>query len=239
VLARLEDCDAIEIPFDDEFNLPASLARTGAALTLVCNPNAPTGTVVPVAELASLAAEIKGVLLVDEAYVDFAERDCLSLTKDFDNVIVLRSLSKGYSLAGLRFGYAVAPKDLIDGLIKVKDSYNVDAVAIALATAAIEDQTYFLHNVEKIKQQRRALTERLRALGFIVRDSSSNFVFAQVRTGSAARLHKQLAQRHIFIRYWDAPGISDKLRISVGTKEQNETLIAALKDIVSEGGDRA
>jgi histidinol-phosphate aminotransferase len=244
VLAKLQDCEAIEVAFDKEFNLPASLVRTGAALTIVCNPNAPTGTVVPAGELASLAAELKGVLLIDEAYVDFAEFNCVSLTRDFGNVIVLRSLSKGYSLAGLRFGYAIAHKDLIDGLIKVKDSYNVDAVAIALATAAIKDQAYFRQNVEKIKQERQVLTERLRALGFAVRDSSSNFVFAQVGAKNlspvqAARIQGQLAQRNIFVRYWNAPGISDKLRISVGTKEQNEELIEALKEIVSRGGDKA
>jgi histidinol-phosphate aminotransferase len=239
VLAKLENCDAIEVPFDEECNLPASLARTGASLTIVCNPNAPTGTCVPVGELASLATEIKGVLLIDEAYVDFAEFDCVSLTKDFDNVIVLRSLSKGYSLAGLRFGYAIAHKTLIDGLIKVKDSYNVDAVAIALATAAIKDQAYFRQNVEKIKKDRQVLTEQLRTLGFAVRDSHSNFVFAQVKNGAAARIQVLLAQRNIFVRYWNAPGISDKLRISVGTREQNEKLIEALKEIVSRGGDKA
>ncbi len=237
VLAKLENCDAIEVAFDREFNLPAALARIGAALTIVCNPNAPTGTVVPVEELASLAAELRGVLLIDEAYVDFAEFNCVSLTKDFDNVIVLRTLSKGYSLAGLRLGYAIAHKDLIDGLIKVKDSYNVDAIAIALAAAAIKDQAYFRENVEKIKKERQVLTDRLRALGFAVRDSQSNFVFAQVKTGSAARIQEQLAQRNIYIRYWNAPGISDKLRISVGTEEQNEKLIEALKEIVSGGGD--
>jgi histidinol-phosphate aminotransferase len=239
VLAKLEACDAIEVAFDEECNLPAALARTGAALTIVCNPNAPTGTVVRVEELASLADELRGVLLVDEAYVDFAEKNCVSLTKDFDNVIVLRTLSKGYSLAGLRFGYAIAHKTLIDGLIKVKDSYNVDAAAIALATAAIEDQAYFRQNVEKIKQERQTLTEQLRALGFTVRDSSSNFVFAQVKSGLAARIQVLLAQRNIFVRYWNAPGIGDKLRISVGTKEQNEKLIAALKEIVSRGGDNS
>ncbi|OHB65238.1 MAG: histidinol-phosphate transaminase [Planctomycetes bacterium RBG_13_62_9] len=232
VLAKLQDCDAIEVAFDKEFNLPASLARTGAALTIVCNPNAPTGTCVPCGELASLATELRGVLLIDEAYVDFAEFDCVSLTRDFDNVIVLRSLSKGYSLAGLRFGYAIAHKDLIDGLVKVKDSYNVDAVAIALATAAIKDQAYFRQNVENIKNDRQSLTEQLRAMGFVVGDSQSNFVFAQVKDGSAASIHQRLEQRNIFIRYWNTPGIDDKLRISVGTKEQNAKLIAALREIL-------
>jgi len=233
VLARLQPCETIELPFDAEFNLPAKLATTGAALTIVCNPNAPTGSIIGVEELASLAAEIKGVLLIDEAYADFAERNCASLVKDFANVIVLRSLSKGYSLAGLRFGYAIADKGLIEGLVKVKDSYNVDAVAIALATAAITDQAYFRANVEKIKSDRRTLSEQLRAMGFVVPESHSNFVFAQVKNGSAEPIHKELERRNIFVRYWKQPGLADKLRISVGTKEQNERLIAALREIAA------
>jgi histidinol-phosphate aminotransferase len=233
VLARLQPCETIEIPFDAEFNLPAKLATTGAALTIVCNPNAPTGSFIRVEELASLAAEIKGVLLIDEAYADFAERNCASLVKDFGNVIVLRSLSKGYSLAGLRFGYAIADKDLIEGLVKVKDSYNVDAVAITLATAAVRDQAYFRANVEKIRSDRRALAEQLRGMGFVVPESHSNFVFAQVKNGSAAPIHEELTRRNIFVRYWNQPGLADKLRISVGTKEQNERLIAALREIAA------
>ena len=243
VLARLQNCEAIEIPFGEQFDLPTELATTGAALTILCNPNAPTGSLIRVEEVASLAAKLTGVLLIDEAYADFAEQNCASLVRDLDNVIVLRSLSKGYSLAGLRFGYAIAPKDLIDGLIKVKDSYNVDALAIALATAAIQDQAYFRQNVERIKKDRTALTKQLRFLGFTVPDSHSNFVFAQIGANGvsplpAARIQEQLARRNIFVRYWNAPGIQNKLRISVGTKEQNEKLIAALKEILSAGGDR-
>jgi histidinol-phosphate aminotransferase len=239
VLARLQNCRAIEIPFGEKFDLPAQLATTGAALTIICNPNAPTGSLVPVEELASLADRLAGVLLVDEAYVDFAEQNCASLVRDFDNLLVLRSLSKGYSLAGLRFGYAIAQKDLIDGLTKVKDSYNVDALAISLATAAIKDQAYFHRNVEKIKKARKVLSEQLRSLGFAVPDSHSNFVFAQAQNGSAARIHEQLARRNIFVRYWNTPGIQDKLRISIGTREQNAKLISALKEILSGGGDRS
>ncbi len=234
VLANLQNCPVLEIPFDSEFNLPAKLATTGAALTIVCNPNAPTATLIDIEELASLAAELSGVLLIDEAYVDFAERDCVPLVQQFDNVILLRSMSKGYSLAGLRFGYAIAGKDLIAGLLKGKDSYNVDAIAIALATAAIKDQAYFKANVEAIKQERQTLTEHLRALGFKVTDSHTNFVFAQMPNGSAAALHEQLAKRDIYVRYFKLPGLEDKLRISVGTKQQNEKLLAALRELLSK-----
>jgi histidinol-phosphate aminotransferase len=233
VLANVQNCKAMEIPFDDEFNLPAKLAGTNAALTIVCNPNAPSGTFISVDELASLADEISGVLLIDEAYVDFAEINCTALVQDFDNVIILRSMSKGYSLAGMRFGYAIARPELIAGLIKVKDSYNVDAVAIAAATAAIKDQKYFKQNVEKIKAERVRLTEQLRNLGFKVPNSFSNFVLAQCMNGGADQIYEQLAKRNIYVRYFAYPRLEDKLRITVGTPEQDDQLLAALKDILA------
>jgi len=234
VLARLQDCQAIEIPFDGEFNLPAKLASTGAALTIVCNPNAPSGSLISAEELASLAHDLDGVLLIDEAYVDFAPRHCLDLVRDLENVIVLRTLSKGYSLAGLRFGYAVAQPTLIEGLLKVKDSYNVDAVSIALATAAIQDQSYHRDTVERIKAARRDLTDRLRDLGLEVRDSHSNFLMATCLKVRAADLYERLAAQHIYVRYFNLPGLTDRLRISVGTPEQNARLVAAIRAILAE-----
>jgi len=235
VLANLQNCKAIEVSFDGEFNLPAKLAGTNAALTIVCNPNAPTGSFVSVEELASLADELSGVLLIDEAYVDFAERNCTELVKDFDNVIILRSMSKGYSLAGVRFGYAIAQPDIITGLMKVKDSYNVDAIAIVLACAAIKDQQYFKENIEKIKSGRWELTEQLQALKFNVRDSHTNFVLAESKNRSAAQIYDELVQRNIYVRYFDLPSLDNKLRITIGTREQNQKLIAALQDIVGIG----
>jgi histidinol-phosphate aminotransferase len=234
VLANIQNCKAIEVPFDGEFNLPAKLATTDATLTIICNPNAPSGTFINVDELSSLADELKGVLLIDEAYVDFAEAKCTSLVKDFDNVIILRSMSKGYSLAGLRFGYAIAQPELIAGLMKVKDSYNVDAVAIALATAAIKDQQYFKENVEKVKVSRKELTEQLRLLSFEVSNSSANFILAKNKNGKAGEIYDKLVQHNIYVRYFDLPGVDDKLRITVGTKEQNQKLLSALKDILSD-----
>jgi len=233
VLATLQNCEAIEIPFDDEFNLPPRLVGTGAALTIVCNPNAPTGSFISVEEIASLADELEGGLLIDEAYVDFAEENCARLVRDFDNVIILRSLSKGYSLAGIRFGYAIAKPELIAGLMKVKDSYNVDAIAIAVATAAIRDQQYFKENVEKVKRDRQHLTEQLRALKFDVPTSHGNFVLAKNNNCKASEIYDKLVQRNIYVRFFDLPGLGDKLRITVGTAKQNDRLIAALKEILS------
>jgi histidinol-phosphate aminotransferase len=232
VLARIEACPVIEVSYDAEFNLPAKLARTGAALTIVCNPNAPSGSLVRQEELASLAHEMRGrgVLLVDEAYVDFAPRDCVGLVASFDNVIILRTLSKGYSLAGLRFGYGIAQKNLIDGLMKVKDSYNADGIAIEAATAAIKDQKWFRQNVEKVTAERLRLTDRLRGLGMMVPESFSNFVFAELEGVAAKKVHDELAARNIFVRYFASLG--ERLRISVGTPQQDDRLIEALKQIL-------
>jgi histidinol-phosphate aminotransferase len=234
VLAKLENCKAIEIPFDSEYNLPPALAKTGAALTIVCNPNAPSGSFINVDELASLADELKGksVLLIDEAYVDFAPANCAGLVKKFDNVIVLRSMSKGYSLAGLRFGYAIAQPKLIDGLMKVKDSYNVDTIAITAATAAIKDQEYFKAIVEKIKAERKRVTSELRKMNLSVPESSSNFILAQCRNCSAEDIYNKLVERNIYVRYFKLPQIEDKLRITIGTPEQNDKLLKALNEIL-------
>ena len=233
VLAKLQNCPAAEIAFDKEFNLPAKLAKTQAALTIVCNPNAPTGSFINVNELACLADELRGVLLIDEAYVDFAEDNCLRLVADFDNVVVVRSMSKGYSLAGLRFGYAVAQQALRAGLIKVKDSYNVDACSIAAAAAAIKDQQYFRENVKNIKQDRTILIAQLRALNFRVAASCGNFVLAECKDCKAAEIYAQLVERDIYVRYFNLPGLSDCLRITVGTGRQNAQLILALQEILS------
>jgi len=234
VLADLQNCRTIEIPFDEEFNLPAKLAKIDAALTIVCNPNAPTGSFIGIDELAGLADELSGVLLIDEAYVDFAEANCTPLIKDLDNVLILRSMSKGYSLAGLRFGYAIARPSLIAGLMKVKDSYNTDAIAIAAAAAAIADQDYFRQTIEKIKTQRKKLTEQLRILNFEVSDSFTNFVLARSKNNKAGEIYDKLVKRNIYVRYFKLPGLDDKLRITVGTAEQNDKLLKALREILSK-----
>ncbi|MHC4758453.1 MAG: histidinol-phosphate transaminase, partial [Planctomycetota bacterium] len=232
VLAQLLDCKTIEIPFGDGFNIPEELISTDAALTILCNPNAPTATLVSIDEIASLADKIKGVLLVDEAYVDFSEDNCVRLVKEFDNLLILRSMSKGYCLAGLRFGYGIGQRSLIEGLMKVKDSYNVDALSIAAATAAIKDQDYFKQNVDKIKAQRKILTEELINLNFEADDSAANFVLAACKDYKAQDVYDKLVERNIYVRFFNVEGLDDKLRITVGTEEQNKALISALKEII-------
>ena len=230
VLADLQNCKAVEVPFENA-NWVDDLVNAGAALTIICNPNAPTSTRVETDVIGELADKLSGVLLIDEAYVDFAEDNCLRLVEKYDNVIILRSMSKGYSLAGLRFGFGIANAELIAGLMKVKDSYNADAIAITAATAAIEDQKYFKSNIEKVKSERERLKGDLEKLGLEVGESETNFLLAKYNESGA--LYEKLAERGIYVRFWNTNSLADKLRITVGTREDNDKLIAALKEILS------
>lgn len=234
VLAQLCGCQAIEIERDATGALD-KLAEINAALTIVCNPNAPTSDLLAIDALGTLADNLSGVLLVDEAYVDFADDNAVRLIKDFGNVIILRSMSKGYSLAGMRFGFGVAGIELINGLMKVKDSYPVDAAAIAAATAAIQDQVYLKTTVGNIKSERHRLTKQLRAMGFNVPDSQTNFLLARCIEVNAKTIFDTLIEQDVFVRYFALPGLDDKLRITIGTPEQNNRLLAVLKKILDEG----
>jgi histidinol-phosphate aminotransferase len=234
VLAKLQECSAVMI--DRQGDWLEELARINGAMTIVCNPNAPTGEFTEVEKIAALAKRLKGVLLVDEAYVDFSEDNCLRLVKQCPNVIVLRSMSKGYSLAGLRAGLGFAQPALIEGLVKVKDSYNIDAVAIQIAAAAILDQSYHRQNVQKVKTERRRVIDSLRQMGFVVPDSAANFILAQSQVIRADVLFEKLAEQDIYVRYFRLPGLEDKLRITIGTPEQNDKLLAAVQNIVELKG---
>ncbi len=239
-LARIQGATPVAVDFPEDFALPPALATTGAGLTLLSNPNPPSGTFVSAEEVSRLAESVSGVLLVDEAYADFAEDNCLELVEEHDNVIVTRTLSKSYSLAGLRFGFAVAQEPLIEGMMKVKDSYNVHALGIAAATAAIADQQWLKQNVEKIKATRGRLTAALQGMGFACWPSQSNFVFARVPRGQEAeRIFQRLFERKILVRYFNMPRLDDCLRISVGTDEEIDVLVAALEEILVSQGQTA
>ncbi len=232
-LAALQDCPVVKPDIEDD-RLFEKLTDSGASLVILCNPNAPTGGFFPPKQVAELANALKGkaVLLIDEAYADFAGNNCAGLVKDFENVIILRSLSKGYSLAGLRFGYGIADVSIIKGLMKLKDSYNVDALSIKIAAAAVSDSKYFKHNIELVVSQRKRLREQLLKLGFDVPESYANFLFAKAPNRSAAELFDRLQRKNIYVRYFPYKGIDDKLRITVGTEKENSRLLEALKDIL-------
>jgi len=232
-LAQMQDAEIVEVPYDDDYNLPLDgLLAANGAVTFVATPNSPSGTVAPVKDLGRLARGVSGMLVIDEAYVDFAESDALALVRKHNNVIVLRTLSKGYSLAGLRLGYGIANPALLGVLNKVRDSYPVDSVACAVGAAAMEDQAWKTANVERVKAARAKLSADLERLGFRVWPSESNFLLARPPKGDAGRLYRGLKARGILVRYFKEPRLDDKLRISVGTDEQNAALTEALKGMM-------
>lgn len=233
-LAHIEDAAYVEIPFESDWTLPERLFETQDSVVLLCNPNAPSGTMVSLDQASRLAKHLDGVLVIDEAYVDFADTNCLQLAHKHKNVLILRTLSKGYSLAGLRFGYAVGNRQLIAGLNKVKDSYNCDALSVLLATAAIKDQQTMRENIRKVCAERDRLTQRLRAANFKVPDSQANFLLARMPPGCpliARQLYQQLKDRRVYVRYLDSKATVDCIRITVGTPQQNDILLETMQQI--------
>ena len=233
--AQIQAAKRVEADYDEQYNLPVDeLLAAEPAVTFVASPNSPSGTAVPRQQLGRLASGLSGVLVIDEAYVDFADGDALELVRRHENVLVLRTLSKGYSLAGLRLGYAVANPGLLAGLMKVKDIYNVSAVACAVGAAAMEDQAHKAANAEKVKASREALRGQLQRLGFNVWPSQANFLLARPPEGDAEGLYEALKARGILVRYFKHRRLVDKLRITVGTDEQNAALVGALSDLLAK-----
>ena len=215
--------------------VPGLATPPRAGLFLLTNPNAPTGEFRDPAEVAAFAKRFRGVVIVDEAYADFSRTNCLPLATASGNrnLIVMRTFSKSYSLAGLRVGWCVGPKDLIAALYKVKDSYNVDAIAQAVALAAVRDQAWMKANVAKVVRTRTWFVERLVRDGWDVLPSESNFVFARPPHAPARDVFAALRERSIFVRYFPGPKTGDRLRITIGTDAQMRKLLAALKRIAA------
>jgi len=233
-LAQIQGARSGEVFFRPEWALPDDFAAPadGLRLAFLPNPNSPSGTLIAPARVLEIAEPLPCPLVVDEAYVDFADENCLSLVARNEKILVSRTLSKSYALAGLRFGFLVAQPHLIVGLRKVKDSYNCDALSLAAATAAIDDQAWLTANRAKIVATRTRLTARLRALGFAAVDSQANFVWAPHPGCPVRPLYEQLKKNHILVRYMDYPGWGDGLRISVGTDDQVDACLTLLESMV-------
>jgi histidinol-phosphate aminotransferase len=231
-LIELQNARPIEVSFRPDWTLdPGQFAPANVRLAFLANPNSPSGTALPPAEVAQLAERLPCPLVVDEAYVDFASSHSIGLVERHPNVIVTRSLSKGYSLAGLRFGYLIARPELIAGLLKLKDSYNCDTVSLAGASAALDDQDYLAETRRKILATRQRLTAAARGLGYHVPESQANFIWC---TGGppAAPIYEALKARKILVRLMRYPGHADGLRISVGTDPEIDLLLDALRTLV-------
>jgi len=240
-LCRIVDAPVREVPYPHDFSLPADrLVRARAALTFVASPNSPSGTVIPPAELGRLARRLRGLLAIDEAYVDFADEHCLHLVERHRNVVVLRSFSKSFSLCGIRLGFAVAREEIVEGLVKVKDSYNVNRLAQVAGVAALEAIGVMRAHAEQIRATRARLVRGLEAFGWRVYPSQANFVFARVRPPATARgIYEALKARRILVRWFDSPGLEDGLRISVGSERETDVLLRELGRLCAPHASRA
>ncbi|MDX3927540.1 MAG: histidinol-phosphate transaminase [Shinella sp.] len=233
---RLFGIDAAEIPLRDDFTVDIADYRRPAGAIVLPNPNAPTGIGLPLSTIGALVAEHPdAVVVIDEAYVDFGGETAAPLVQKYENLLVVQTFSKSRSLAGLRVGFAIGQRPLIEALERVKDSFNsypLGRPAQAGATAAIEDESWFEETRQRVIESRRRVTGALRQRGFEVLPSQANFVFARHPDHSGETLARNLRDHAVIVRHFARPRISDFLRISIGTAEECDRLIAALDEIV-------
>ncbi|MGD2170737.1 MAG: histidinol-phosphate transaminase [Gammaproteobacteria bacterium] len=232
VYCALYEIDYRQIALDDDFRIDLDGYRADNGGIVIANPNAPSGIALGLAEIRQLLADNpESAVIVDEAYVDFGAESALPLIAEFDNLLVVRSFSKSRSLAGLRLGYALGQAALIEGLQRIKNSFNsypIDRLACRLGIASIDDEAYFRQSVGRVIATRERVAGELERLGFGVFPSSANFVFARAPGGKAENLYLDLKAAGILVRYFDRPRIDDCLRISIGSDEECDALIAAL-----------
>lgn len=225
-------CDVVD--FESDWSLGERFSRDVARLRLafLANPNSPSGTTLGPAAVRKLAAALPCPLIVDEAYADFAETNCLALVAENERVLVTRTLSKSYALAGLRFGFVVAQPQVIEQLAKVKDSYNCDALSIAGAVAALDDRAWFDRTRAAILATRQRMSAELARLGFAGVESQANFLWRRHERLPAEQLYRQLKESGVLVRYMNYVGWGDGLRITVGTDEQVDILLSKLAGLV-------
>jgi len=193
---------------------------------------------IPLSDIDKLCKQSSSVVIIDEAYIDFGGESAIPLTKKYDNLLVIQTFSKSRSLAGLRLGYAIGHKDLIEGLNRVKDSFNsypIDSLAQTAAVSSIEDDDYFQQTCQKIIQTREQSCEQLSQLGFKVLPSAANFIFVSHESRGALELYTELKQAGVLVRYFNKPRIDNYLRITIGTEQEMQKLIITLSEILQPG----
>ena len=231
VLVAIQEGEVVRVPFPADFSLPAQLAEVEAKLTFLCHPHAPSGTLTPLPQVEELAQKVRGILVIDEAYIDFADETTLPLLHKYPHVIILRTFSKSFSLAGMRIGLAFGHPSLINEMMKVKDSYNVSRLSIVAAVAALEDYAWMRQHVDKIRATRTRLSAALRDLGYFVYDSQANFVLARKPGVAQEPVYLGLKERGLLVRYFSSSELADCLRISIGTDEEIDQLLAAMQKL--------
>ena len=240
VWAHMYDVKSKKIPLDDEFKLLASdyYNMDGVKGIIICNPNAPTGTALGRLDLLKIVeTNPDKIVIVDEAYGEFASSSVASRVNDYPNLLVVKTFSKAYALAGARCGYALGNKTLIDGLKLVKNSmnsYTVNALTEAVVVAALSDKKYYAGVIDKINSQREETADALRELGFEVLPSSGNFIFAKHKVLSGSEIYFQLKENGVLVRHFKGDRISDFVRITIGTHEEMRTLVSEIKKIIKQ-----
>jgi len=236
VYCGLYEIDYELVPHNDDFSIDISCYNKDNGGIIIPNPNAPTGILLSLDNIESLCQQsLKSVVIIDEAYIDFGGESAIELTKNFDNLLVIQTFSKSRSLAGLRLGFAIGHKDLIEGLNRVKDSFNsypIDSLAQTAASASLLDNDYYLQHCQKVINTRNQMADQLSELNFEVLPSATNFVFARHRSESAAKLYQLLKEQGVLVRFFKKSGIDNFLRISVGTDTETKILIEKLTQIL-------
>ena len=236
VYCGLYGVDYRTVPLAEDFSIRVEDYREAGGVILP-NPNAPTGMLLPLADIEVLLKEnAESVVIIDEAYIDFGGESASSLVDRYDNLLVVQTLSKSRALAGMRVGFALGHADLIEALVRVKDSFNsypVDRLAQLAATASFQDVDYFRSTCEAVIRDRELLVDALAERGFRVLPSSANFVFAAHKSVSASELTAGLRARGVIVRHFAKPRIDSFLRITIGTPSQNAALLAALDELLA------
>lgn len=230
-LAEIQGLRVRTFGLTDGFRIAGFPERYEGKIFFLTTPNAPLGFAFPLDYIDGLARRCAGILVVDEAYVDFADHNALHLLKKHENMVVTRTLSKSYSLAGMRLGLAIARPPLIQALDKIRDHYNLDRLAQAACGAALLDQGYFRDCIRKVRETRDWFSTELRGLGFDVLPSQGNYVFAAPPDRDASRVFEGLFQRRILVRHFTDPLLAHGLRITIGTREEMEQTVSAIREI--------
>jgi histidinol-phosphate aminotransferase len=240
VLAEIHGAEQVSVPLKPDFGIPSlrELKKnkrwdSQAALTFVTTPNAPCGRGYCVAELDALCRSLKGVVVLDEAYVDFARENAMSLALKYPHVLVARTFSKAYSLCFQRVGYFVGNAQLIEALDKIRDSYNVNGLGQAAALATLDDLPYYRANFQKVIKTREILSKELGQLGFEVFPSQTNFILVRPPKIDARVWLEELRARRILVRWFNYPSVRNYLRISIGTSEEARSLVKAAMRLLS------
>ncbi|MBE6601270.1 MAG: histidinol-phosphate transaminase [Ruminococcaceae bacterium] len=238
VYADLHRVDAKKIPLTKDFRVDYTDYLNVGRTVVIANPNAPTGIALSVREIEEIVkSNPDHVVLIDEAYVDFGAESALRLTEKYENLLVVRTFSKSYSLAGARLGFAIGHTSLIADLEKIKYStnpYNINRLSLLAGAAAMDESDYYMENCKKIQENRAYTTDALRKLGFSVLPSSANFIFAKSDAIGGEELYLELKKRGILVRHFSTELIRDYNRITVGTIKEMQTLVETVRTILAE-----